>query len=98
LLQTVPNYIIAEPRKEDERTAAGVVKPVRKDRPGAKVLSIHPADSERLGVMVGDNVIFHAGNGGAADAEFNGHTYIMLHVDNVVGIITEDDGQVVLAH
>jgi len=92
-IRAVPNYIIAVPRDEASVTAGGIIKPEQSigRKPGAEVTVIHDEDSKRMGVRVGDAVIFHTGSGGAQDVEYNGTTYIMIHVDNVVGVIEEDD-------
>lgn len=92
-IRAVHNYIIAVPRSEAAVTAGGIIKPEQSigRMPGAKVIVIHEDDSKRMGVSLGDIVIYHSGSGGAADEVYNGTTYTMIHVDNVVGVIEEDD-------
>lgn len=95
-LRAIPNYIIAEPSQEAATTPGGIVKPESAiaRRPWATVIVIHPVDSERMGVKPGDNLMFHAANHGAVDVDYNGKTYIMMHVDNAVVVVEEDDSYI----
>lgn len=91
--RAIPNYVLAVPVDEESQTEGGIIKPAQSiaRKPWATVISIHATDSDRTGIRVGDNVMFHAANGGACDAEYNGKTYVMLHVDNLVTVVEEDD-------
>lgn len=95
-LRAIPNYIILEPSQEAAVTPGGVIKPdsALARRPWATVIAIHPVDSERMGVKLGDSLMFHAANQGAVDVEYNGKTYIMMHVDNAVVVVEEDDSYI----
>ena len=92
----VPDFIFGRPRGET-KTAGGVIKPASamgKEEPGCIVEFIHPRTSEELGVMVGDNLLYHAIDGFAQDVQHNGRTYVVVHKDNVLGTISGDDSVV----
>jgi co-chaperonin GroES (HSP10) len=101
-IRVVPNLIIGTPRSGATVTPGGVIKPqsaVEKEQPGITVDFIHPDTSKELGIMVGDPILYHGVGGISHDVEQNGRVYCVVHKDNVIGVIEQDDGEVVsLAH
>lgn len=91
-IQPYPGWVLLDEQFIDDEVKLStgllaVARPYDHHTMYARVDAIHPVDEERLGVKVGDLVLFKEWSGGKW--LFNGDQRLLTNADDILGIVEE---------